>query len=166
MFETRIASFASKALITLEDGHLRYDEESPVPIAPDAFKEELKSLEFNAQGTDREKVADIYYKVFPEFARHDSLWVRSWGDDQVKQLLNVLPQLKGLKHVSIWNGTAAFVSAKAYRKLEKALIKRDGSLEVHGGAVTRTLQRFGFAGLCSGEAEQEIESDESESHGS
>ena len=60
MFETRVSTIGARRLVTIEDGRSARHVKSPVPITPEGFAAEMEHLHFNARGTDKQAVIDLY----------------------------------------------------------------------------------------------------------
>jgi len=141
-FESGVSIVGARALVTICDGKRMDHEKSPVPLPPVQFAAEVKELHFTSKRTDVDTVIQLYSHIFPKLAEHDSLIVTAWEDREVEKLLTVLPELKGLKSVSIHNDMStctATISNEVIDKLETALKGRGGNMWIreraYGGVM-------------------------------
>lgn len=137
-FESCVASVGADQVISIEHGeNISGTTASPMPLRPEEFSVKIQSLRFTSARADKQAVFELYARIFPRLAEHTHMFFYAWGDDEVEQLLAVLPVLTGLYDVTIWNNLGsctARISAEAERKLYAALRSRGGRLRLHQDA--------------------------------
>jgi len=133
VFESSSASVGAKSLQTIRDGVLVQNEPKMLPMTPSRFRDLVKTLHFTSKKADSQLVAELFEKVFPRLAAHERLSFVAWEDSQVLELIQILPELTGLKVVRIQNllsGCRAKVSEDAMKQLNDLLASRGGELRV------------------------------------
>lgn len=140
-FETGVSSVAARAVQTIQNGKQIFDERSIVPMNPTRFAEELRKLEFRwtDEGGDRQMISQLYRAMWPHLAQATILVAYAWDDIDVDKLIQVLPELKGLKTVWIRNSSGdcrAKISRQARAKLQRELRARGGDLDYQGEEMT------------------------------
>jgi hypothetical protein len=129
-FESGVSIVGCNILLTILDGKdVTKTQKSPVPLSPARFAENVEALHFTSQRTDTDVVITLFDRIFPKLAEHEKLIFYAWEDDEVREFIDVLPQLTGVKKVYIQNhsvGCTAKVTADMQEKLKAALAARGG----------------------------------------
>merc|ERR1712216_1067852 len=144
-FESGVNNTGAERLVTITNGETLFNAKSPMPLMPIRFAGKMKSLRFTSACTDRAAVIELYSRIFLKLVQQDELLVYAWGDDEVNELLALLPDLVGLKTVKLYNwsglGCTSEVSVKMQQKLLAALKARGGTLYYPNGDMEGEEER-------------------------
>lgn len=129
VFETSMA-VAAKALVTVKDGIVVVTEPTPMPMTPSSFALTLKNLHFTSKNADSSVVLSLFGRMVPCV---EKIRFGSWGDEQLLQFKELLPEFSAVKIVKVSNwedSCTAQLSDAAMRTLNGALAERGGELRV------------------------------------
>jgi len=126
VYETGVSSVGAEEVVSVKVGDEDLSTNTPVPFTPEIFCDEIQHLHFTNGRTDAEVVMDLFVRVFPRLAEHESIVANGWEDEDVHKLMERLPFLTKLRNVTVWNSQ---VSKQAKELLDNALRERGGKLE-------------------------------------
>lgn len=127
-FETAVSSVGAMASITVQNGSIDPSCVSPVPMKPAAFAEQVGNMHFTSKRVDLAVVIELYEKIWPTIkAKDTTLFVYSWGDEEMQEFLKVLPEMAKLREVVYAD---CRISAAMMTMLQEAMNERGGIVRV------------------------------------
>jgi len=133
VFESSTAGLGARVMQTIKDGELVFTEATPVPMTPTKFQDTVKELHFTSKKADSKMVLQLFKSIFPRLAAHEEMRFFTWGDDNMREFLQVLTQFTGVKVVKINNmhpSCKAQMSEDMMHHFNSVLIARGGELRV------------------------------------